>query len=345
MKRFLYTIVLVLFTIVLNWLIFEAMPGLSGQLYNVLGNRSSLTDPDKLQKQLALYGLDKPVWVQFVDYVKAMLTFNFGYSYHDAQPISSAIITSGRLVNTLELIGTSTVMSIIIGILLGILVSSKRGSSTDSFFVSASLTSFSLPTFFMGTMLIFIFADVLNWFPASGVAPYTFTNPSTAPAWWLQIPGRLQFLFLPALTLTLFTYGGFLLLTRATMIETLNEDYITTARAKGLSGRAILTRHAFKNASLPLVTATALQFGGILGGAIITETLFNWAGLGRWLFDSVVYKDFPVMQAMFYIIALCVIGANFISDVIYGIIDPRIRYEEAGRYIRFCGLEAISAFS
>lgn len=327
MKRFLYTIVLVFFTIVLNWLIFEAMPGLSGQLYNVLGNRSSLTDPDKLQKQLALYGLDKPVWVQFVDYVKAMLTFNFGYSYHDAQPISSAVITSGRLVNTLELIGTSTVMSIIIGILLGILVSSKRGSSTDSFFVSASLTSFSLPTFFMGTMLIFIFADVLNWFPASGVAPYTFTNPSTAPAWWLQIPGRLQFLFLPALTLTLFTYGGFLLLTRATMIETLNEDYITTARAKGLSGRAILTRHAFKNASLPLVTATALQFGGILGGAIITETLFNWAGLGRWLFDSVVYKDFPVMQAMFYIIALCVIGANFISDVIYGIIDPRIRYE------------------
>jgi peptide/nickel transport system permease protein len=327
LKRFLYTIVLVFFTIVLNWLIFEAMPGLSGQLYNVLGNRSSLTDPDKLQKQLALYGLDKPVWVQFVDYVKAMLTFNFGYSYHDAQPISSAVITSGRLVNTLELIGTSTVMSIIIGILLGILVSSKRGSSTDSFFVSASLTSFSLPTFFMGTMLIFIFADVLNWFPASGVAPYTFTNPSTAPAWWLQIPGRLQFLFLPALTLTLFTYGGFLLLTRATMIETLNEDYITTARAKGLSGRAILTRHAFKNASLPLVTATALQFGGILGGAIITETLFNWAGLGRWLFDSVVYKDFPVMQAMFYIIALCVIGANFISDVIYGIIDPRIRYE------------------
>lgn len=118
-----------------------------------------------------------------------------------------------------------------------------------------------------------------------------------------------------------------MLLTRATMIETLNEDYITTARAKGLSGRAILTRHAFKNASLPLVTATALQFGGILGGAIITESLFNWAGLGRWLFDAVVYKDFPVMQAMFYLIALCVIGANFISDVIYGIIDPRIRYE------------------
>jgi ABC-type dipeptide/oligopeptide/nickel transport system permease component len=111
------------------------------------------------------------------------------------------------------------------------------------------------------------------------------------------------------------------------MIETLGEDYILTARAKGLSERVVLMRHAFKNASLPLVTATALQIGTILSGAIITETIFNWAGLGRWLFDAVIYKDFPVMQAMFYIIALCVIIANFASDVIYGIIDPRIKYE------------------
>ena len=111
------------------------------------------------------------------------------------------------------------------------------------------------------------------------------------------------------------------------MMEALNEDYITTARAKGLSSRVILMRHAFKNASLPLVTASALSFGGILGGAIITETIFNYAGLGRWLYEAVLYKDFPVMEAMFYIIGLCVIAANFVSDVVYGIIDPRIKYE------------------
>lgn len=327
MKRFIYTIVLVFFVIILNWLIFEAMPGLSGQLYSVIGGRGRLTNPDQYAKQLALYGLDKPVWVQFVDYVQAMLTFQFGYSYHDAQPVFTAVITSGRLVNTLELIGTSIVISMIMGILLGILVSSRRGSVADNFFVSASLTTFSLPTFFMGIMLIFIFVFTLNWFPVSGVAPPNYLNPSTAPVWWAQIPTRLQYLFLPALTLSLFTYGGFLLLTRATMMEVLNEDYITTARAKGLKGRTILLRHAFKNASLPLVTAGALQFGGILGGAIITETIFNWAGLGRWLFDAVTYKDFPVMQAMFYLIALSVIIANFLSDVIYGIIDPRIRYD------------------
>jgi peptide/nickel transport system permease protein len=111
------------------------------------------------------------------------------------------------------------------------------------------------------------------------------------------------------------------------MMEVLQEDYITTARAKGLSERVVLIRHAFKNASLPLVTASALAFGAILSGAIITETIFSWNGLGFWLYNAVIFKDFPVMEAMFYIIALCVIAANFVSDVIYGVLDPRIRYE------------------
>jgi ABC-type dipeptide/oligopeptide/nickel transport system permease component len=111
------------------------------------------------------------------------------------------------------------------------------------------------------------------------------------------------------------------------MTEALSEDYILTARAKGLTQRAILLRHAFKNASLPIITSSALAFGSILSGAIITETIFNWPGLGLWLYDSVLYKDYPVMQAMFYIIALCVIAANFISDILYGIVDPRIKYE------------------
>ena len=129
------------------------------------------------------------------------------------------------------------------------------------------------------------------------------------------------------LVLTLFQYGGFLLLTRATMLETLSEDYVTTARAKGLKERTVLFKHAFKNASLPIVTASALGFGTVLGGAILTETVFNWNGLGLYLYNSIVGKDFPVMQAMFYILALSVIMANFVADLIYGIIDPRVRYE------------------
>lgn len=327
-KRIAYTIVLVFFVIILNWIIFEAMPGVNGNLYSVLGQTGKLS-PTAYQHQQDLYGLNKPYWTQFYDYIKAMLTFNFGYSTQDNQAVVTEMINSGRLYNTLSLLGVSTVLAIVIGTVIGIIISKKRGSTSDSFWVTTSLTTFSLPTFFMGILLIYIFADALNWFPAGGVYPSTWdnTNLNLRPDIFIQILVRLQYLFLPALTLTLFAYGGFLLLTRATMMEALSEDYILTARAKGLTERMVLFKHAFKNASLPIVTSSALAFGGVLGGAIITETIFNWNGLGLWLYRSIGYKDFPVMQAMFYLIALSVIAANFVSDLIYGIVDPRIRYE------------------
>src|SRR5260370_19801050 len=239
------------------------------------------------------------------------------------------MISSGKLTNTLVLLGTSTVLAIIIGTVMGIVISRKRGSSLDNFWVTTSLTTFSLLTFFMDILLILVFAVALNWFPSGGTHPSTWDviGANLAPPLLQQFLIRLQYLFLPALTLTLFAYGGFLLLARATMMEALSEDYILTARAKGLSEKAILFKHAFKNASLPLITNAALSFAFILSGAIITETIFNWDGLGKWLFDSIGYKDFPVMEAMFYIIALCVIFANLVSDILYGIVDPRIRYE------------------
>src|SRR5438034_7540150 len=236
------------------------------------------------------------------------------------------MINQGRLANTLLLLGASTVFSIVIGTVIGIVISRKRGSALDNFWVTSSLTTFSLPTFFMGILLIFIFAIALNWFPPGNVVPYLW-NSSTLPSLPEQILIRMQYLFLPALTLTLFSYGGFVLLTRATMMEALTEDYILTARAKGLSQGVILFRHAFKNASLPVITASALAFGSILSGAIITETVFAYEGLGFWLYQAVGVKDYPVMQAMFYLISLTVVAANLISDIIYGIVDPRIRYE------------------
>lgn len=314
--------------IVLNWIIFQAMPGPNGAQAALLGGSSRL-GPTQWARINELYGFDKPYWVRFYDYVKALLTFQFGISYASNQDVTTEMIRSGKLLNTLTLLGTSTVMALVIGTVAGILVSKRRGSSVDNFAVSASLTTFALPTFFMGALLIYIFAGLLNWFPSGGTEPYDWTNISAnfRPDFATQFLVKLQFLTLPALTLTLFSYGGFLLLTRATMGEALSEDYILTARAKGLTERAILFRHAFKNASLPLITNAALAFGGILSGAIITETIFNWDGLGRWLFTSVGFKDFPVMQALFFIIALAVIAANFVSDILYGIVDPRIRYE------------------
>jgi peptide/nickel transport system permease protein len=318
---------LIFFVIVLNWIIFEAMPGLQGSISSLLGNPGRGFNTAQIDRLNNIYGFNKPVWVQFTDYVQAMLTFNFGFSYQTGLDVSSELIQSGRLVNTLVLIGSSTVLSIIIGIFLGIWAAHKRGSFLDSFSVTTSLVAFSLPIFWVAILLILPLSLQLHWFPSSGLLPANWSIPGQRPDLFTQILVRLQYLFLPSLTLTFISYGGFLLLTRATMLETLSEDYILTARAKGLSQRVILLHHAFKNASLPIITASALSFGFILSGAIITETIFNWPGLGKWLFDSIQYKDFPVMQAMFFIIGLCVIAANFISDILYGVVDPRIKYE------------------
>jgi peptide/nickel transport system permease protein len=325
-KRIIYTVVLVLFVIVLNFLIFEAMPGQIGAVYSIAGQRSQ-DNTSQYNHIVQLYHLNDSFQTRFVAYVENLLTFNFGDSYTDHVPVLQDMIGSGRLLNTVVLIGTATILSIVIGAFIGILISKRRGTTWDNVMVTTSLTAFSLPIFFVGIIFILIFAITLGWFPPGNVVPFDWASSGPPSSILLQTLVRLQYLFLPAVSLTFVSYGFFLLLTRATMMETLSDDYITTARAKGLSERVILFKHAFKNASLPLVTATALSFGSILSGAIITETLFNWNGLGLWLFNSVLTKDYPVMAAMFYVIALSVIIANFISDIVYGIIDPRIRYE------------------
>jgi peptide/nickel transport system permease protein len=194
-------------------------------------------------------------------------------------------------------------------------------------------------------MLLLVFYFNLGWFPNSGTYPTNWAidyestgglppkmilgnlfNIQIALPSLLEIQGRLLHLFLPTLTLTLFSYGGYLLLTRATMMEALSEDYIVTAKAKGLKERTILFKHALKNASLPLITNVALTFGFILSGAIITEQVFSYPGLGHWTWLSISYRDFPALQAIFFLIALCVIVANFVADILYGVVDPRIKY-------------------
>jgi peptide/nickel transport system permease protein len=323
-KRLLYTFVLIIFTIIINWVIFQAIPGGSGALAS-LGSGYHQTSGQYLYYE-KLYGLDKPPLVRFENYFWDMLTFNFGNSFASQHPVIDDMISSGRLANTLLLVGSATALSLIVGVILGVIISVRRGGAADNFWVTSSLATFSLPVFWLGLTMITIFTYYLNWFPSGGTFPPDWAQFG-APPWPQMIITRLQYLILPMITLTLILYGGNLLLTRATMMEVLNEDYVLTARAKGLKERSVLFKHAFKNASLPIVTTAALGFGTVLGGAIITESIFNWKGLGQWLFASIGVKDFPVMQAMFYLLALSVIFANLISDLIYGVIDPRIRYE------------------
>lgn len=347
MKRIIYSLVLLVLVMSLNYFIFMIMPGDPVTLFIHPYKRGNATEVAIQTAALRkLWGIDDPPVIRYFRYIGNMLTWNFGISFTDRESVS--VLISEKLPYTLVLIGGSTVFAIIFGVVLGAFAAHKRGGRFDTFSVVSSLIFYSLPTFWLGLVLIFIFYTSLGWFPhamakppewdvggkfpqpfaltsssVSSLGVFVTVNPSEL---WRYLSGYAMHSFLPVLTLTLFQYGGFLLLARATMIEALTEDYIVTARAKGVAERSVIFKHALKNASLPLITSVALSFGFMLSGAIITEGVYSWPGLGRWIFNAITIKDFNILQAIFYIIAVCVILANFIADLLYGIIDPRIKY-------------------
>jgi len=327
-KRIIFTFITILVIITLNFIIFDVMPGSPLATFIQPGR---IRDPQQLEALKRLFGLDKPPHIRYFIYVKNMLTFNFGISFQNQKPIVAEL--GERLLNTFLLVGLSTILSIVVGIIIGVYTAYKRGSAFDSGAVLFSLTFYSLPSFWIGLVLLMIFSVYLGWFPLAGATPREWGDPAiwpTPPQWpkdaFEIIRGRLYHLALPVTTLFLFQVGGYILLTRAVMLDTLTEDYILTARAKGLPERTVLFKHALKNASLPLITNIALAFGFMLSGAIISEQVFTYKGMGWWIWNSIATQDYPVLQAVFYIIALCVVIANFIADLIYGLIDPRIKY-------------------
>jgi len=203
----------------------------------------------------------------------------------------------------------------------------KRGSKLDTGLVTASLSTYSIPIFWIGWLMISFFAIQLGWFQPGGLEPKAWALPGGRPTTILGwIAGRLYMITLPAITLFIFLFGGWVLLTRACVLETITEDYVTTARAKGLRERTILLKHVLKNASLPLITSVALTIGFLIGGAMITETVFSYGGMGLLTYAAIFRTDIPIMQAVFYVTALLVIVANFVADLLYGVIDPRIKY-------------------
>lgn len=316
-KRLVYSFVLVIFVLTINFIIFELMPGDPMAMF---ANPARLKDPKQVEEMQKLWGFDKPLHIRFMAYMQNMLTGQFGISYISSRYISDEV--ADRLLNTFLLVGVSTILSIILGIVLGVVSAYKRGTFIDNALVISSLTTYSLPSFWMGMIFLLIFSFGLGWFP-SGLSATPFVE---FPNIFAYIADRLWHLFLPCLTLTLFMYGSYLLLTRATLMEVLTEDYIVTARAKGIGERTVLFKHALKNASLPLITSAAISIGFVLSGAIITEQVFTYPGLGEWTWKAISFTDYPVLQCIFYLVALCVIIANFIADLIYGIIDPRIKY-------------------
>lgn len=264
------------------------------------------------------YGLDQPVQIQLAIYLANLLQGNLGYSITYSRPVINVIME--RLPQTVELVGTSIILSIAIGMILGILAATRAGSIRDKVINIVVLTLYSIPVFWLGLALIFAFSLYLPLFPTGG-----FLSIGSSRNLFSLIIDALWHLFLPALTLTTFNLAIYARLTRAGLIEALGMNYIFQARAKGLEERDIIYKHALRNALLPIVTVASIQIGLLVSGVVLTESIFSWPGVGSLLVQAVFARDYPLVTGIFVITGVAVALSNLAADIIYAIIDPRIR--------------------
>jgi peptide/nickel transport system permease protein len=310
-----YLLVLVL-TVAMNFVLPRMMPG--SPLVFLAGEDVGFLTPEQRRQLYALYGLDQPQWKQFVTYVANLVRGELGYSFQRGRPIADII--AERLPWTLLLVGISLILATLIGAALGAVAAWRRGSALDLGTLGVAMFFDSVPSFWLGMILIAIFAAGLGWLPVFGVG-----TAGVSLAGWPLIVDRARHLVLPLTTLTLITIPGTFLIMRYSMLSVLGEHYITTARAKGISERFVLRRHAVRNALLPVATVFMLNLGFIVGGATVIETVFSYPGIGRLLYEAVLNRDYPVIQGTFFIITISVIAANIASDLLYPLIDPRVR--------------------
>ncbi|ORA37605.1 ABC transporter permease [Mycobacterium aquaticum] len=306
------TLVAVLIT---NFLIFHLMPG--DPVTHIA--RGQHLDAAAIARLRTYYGLDQPLGSQFLTYVTHLLHGEFGYSYSYSAPVGP--IVGDALVNTVILVTVSTVLVVGLGVVIGVFAAARRGTRSDRGLVVGSLVFWSLPTFWVGMLLIFVFAVALNWLPIAGM----YTADAIYPTVFTRITDLARHLILPTAAMVMVDIAQFVLITRSSLLNTLSEDFMTTARAKGLHPRRVLWRHGVRNALLPVATATTLYASATVGGTIQVETVFSWPGMGQLIYLSVVRRDYPVMEACFLLFAVVVVLANFASDVIYRALDPRVR--------------------
>ncbi|MDQ2784185.1 MAG: ABC transporter permease [Chloroflexota bacterium] len=267
----------------------------------------------------ARYGLDQPLIVQFGHYIVTTLHGDLGYSFSYQQPVLQVIV--GRLPATLLLMGTALALSTTVGLLMGVVTAIRPHSALDHGIAAFTLTAYAMPVFWLGQLLVLLFAVRLNLLPVQGMV--TVRENYTGIHHVLDV---MRHLTLPALTLALPQLALTARLTRTSLRESLAEEYISVARAKGLSERVVLWRHALRNALLPIVTVVGGHIGVVLTGAALTETIFAWPGLGRLLLDAALKRDYPLLMAIFLLVSATVIVVNLITDLIYTLLDPRVRF-------------------
>ncbi|HEX7126140.1 MAG TPA: ABC transporter permease [Thermodesulfobacteriota bacterium] len=296
---------------VLLFAIMHAAPG--GPEAMLVGETFDPAVAESLRRQ---YGLDDPVPVQYVRWAAGALRGDFGRSFRDGQPVMLHI--RERLGPTLQLTAGGLLLAVLAAVPLGVAAAARRGRATDHLASAAMIIGVSFPSFWLGILLILGFSSLLGWLPAAGIAPYGLEG---------DLLERVRYAVLPTVTLAVTQFAALARFTRSSMLDALGRDYVRTAEAKGAGRGAVLYRHALRNGLIPVVTAVGLSLPALLGGAVLTETVFSWPGLGRLAVDAILERDYPVIMAIELIVAAAVVLANFLTDVVYTLVDPRITLE------------------
>lgn len=315
-KKIFQSIITILIVLTISFVLFRVMPGDPTSMFVKNG-----IDPKVAAQIKSNYGLNLPIYQQYFVYIKNALMGDFGTSFSFKKPVMEVI--GDRMPNTLLLAFCAQTVAIIFGIIFGTIAAANRGKKIDVGLLGLALLIYAIPAFWFGMVLLVIFGVKLGWVPLFGMVTPGLRNVST----FTYIKDVAHHLIVPTITLGLAIFGSYVMIMRSALLDVFTEDYINTARAKGFSRKYIIRKHALPNAMLPMVTVIATSIGFIVAGAIQTETVFTWPGVGTLLLKALIARDYPLLQGSFLITSFAVIAANFIADIIYMYIDPRIRYE------------------
>ena len=301
--------------VILSFTLLHLAPGDPAMVY--IGESGGATE-EILQAVRKEFGLDKSLAQQLYIYGKKILAGDFGFSYFQGRPVLGLILE--KIPATALLVLTAMFLAITIGVLTGVVVAQRPASVSSAFITVFSLMGWATPSFWLGIMLILAFSLYLPFFPGYGMATAGLEGSP-----WEILKDILHHLVLPACTLAIIYVAQYSRLSRASMLEVLGSDYVRTARSKGLSERKVVYKHALRNAVLPVVTIAGIQFGYLIAGAVLVETVFSWPGMGRLMFDGILRRDYPLIMGILIFSSTLVIIANLVTDILYGFLDPRIR--------------------
>jgi len=328
-RRILSLIPVLIGVSIIVFLFIHMIPG--DPVLAILGERASVENVERARHEL---GLDRPLWEQYFLYIGKIFHGDLGRSIRSNTPVAHEIVA--KFPATVELSLFAMFIALIVGIPAGIISAAKRNSIFDNIAMIAALIGVSMPIFWLGLMLAFLFSIFLKWLPFSGRLDSTIifsakTNllllDSIIARNWVAFKNSLAHLILPSLALSTIPMAIIARMTRSCLLEELGQDYIRTARAKGLRENRVLLKHAMKNAFLPVITTIGLQAGTLLSGAILTETIFSWPGIGRWIYMAIQSRDYPIVQGAALLITLIYVLVNLLVDISYAFFDPRIRYQ------------------